>query len=276
MDLIGLQPQRRVLMNRLCVEFVAAGYPGHAASFLRPGKGQDLVCDDVSVPLQRWPDRVTNDVGETLLPRLGCRRVEGSRDPHIQKRILFHRQREQCIELLNRLLARQCRRCPAIDKPFAQTLAHLIEHSSESPVLLDQRLGMLGLLDGQLGDQHGDHRLQPHGVVDRELGRPRLERIGPGGGFEDQHIPGDPFLLAEACLIDRLGSSGEVTKAGDLGILGLSRHLLDLLVEPVISEHHGVRRVGLHRVVPVVVAEPAQFLVHRPPFRHSGSLILTH
>ena len=66
----------------------------------------------------------------------------------------------------------------------------------------------------------------------------------------------------ETSRIDRLGSGGETVEAGDVGVLGGTGGVLDLVVVVVDAEHEGVGGLDGEAVAPVLVAEGAQVVVH--------------
>ena len=137
---------------------------------------------------------------------------------------------EQGVDLVGGLLRRGAHRDHPLSGTLPQTLRRLVEVPAHGTEPVDYGEGVLGLGQGHLGEEHGKLGLDPEDVADAPLGRPGLQDVCRGSGFEDEHFAGDPLVGGQRGGVDGLGCGGELPQCGDVGVLGFPTDLVEVVV----------------------------------------------
>ena len=168
-DLLGAQPDRRVVADRRRVSLVAAGDPAQPGLVVGAGVWLDVVAERVTVRPGRRPDVALDDPGEAALPLLEVGAIHAAGVGGVEQRVLGERRREPAVDLLDGLADGEVGRGPAMGDTLAVPAGQVAEVRRDAVVLADEPLGDVGVGDRQLRDPDRQARLDAEDRVGAEL-----------------------------------------------------------------------------------------------------------
>ena len=221
-DLLGRFVGRREVAQRRGVRLVTVRQPAQAALLVRARLRQHLVAQHVAVGrhagayvgldhrAQPGLPAVDVDPGRRRRGRAAAGRRRSACDSSSSSWATVSRDRERS-------------RQPPVRHALALALGELAVVATQAAELVDERLGHVGV-----GQREHPHQDRHRDLRRRRSGRPPSSAsrgssdVGPGRRVRDQHGAGDPLLVVQPGLVDRLGPLHEVAHAPRSRVLGLA------------------------------------------------------
>ncbi len=110
-------------------------------------------------------------------------------------------------------------------------------------------------------------------MVGGHLGESSLGQAGVAGGQEEQDLARNAFVGAQSRRIDRFGAGGKVLQAADSLVLRTAGDVLVAVVVRVDPQHQRLGRTHLERVLPVLVAQCSERVVHLRSFGRGVGMV---
>ena len=249
------------------VRLVASGEPREPAPLLGPRVRKGLA-QRVAERLESGSDRAL-DGG----PQLGAQGVGVDPVGHLHRGdggIILDGAGEQPVELLQGLGDRELGRHPPVGGGLTRAHSQLLEVLPHSVELGGHLLGDGCVGHGQQAEDQGELPLRPAHRVGRQTGQRCGGQVRGGGRRSDQGLAGEPPVVVQHALVDRVRPRHEAAQLGDAAILGLAADVLPLADRCVVTEHVPVRRLEAERGVPVLVGQLIEVVAHETSFRRAG------